>query len=175
MRFKIYVVIKFDKLPLFRLVLKTVSLKRDLHIAKYPMLSISKFRELLQRPVNVFASPCKNEWATHGNRKCSLGSLFACCMLTVTTVYMKTHYEGSYWRTMKKIHSREFYLKILHACSFLACPSDVLPRSSSRPRLMLISHFLFTWRVYVGPCHHGMARPQVADGGTASYMDGSCE
>jgi hypothetical protein len=27
----------------------------------------------------------------------------------------------------------------------------------------------------VGPCHHGMARPQVADGGTASYMEGSCE
>jgi len=26
-----------------------------------------------------------------------------------------------------------------------------------------------------GPCHHGMARPQVADGGTASYMEGSCE
>jgi hypothetical protein len=27
----------------------------------------------------------------------------------------------------------------------------------------------------VGPCHHGMARPQVADGGTASNMKGSCE
>jgi hypothetical protein len=27
----------------------------------------------------------------------------------------------------------------------------------------------------VGPCHHGMARPQVADGGTDSYMEGSCE
>jgi hypothetical protein len=27
----------------------------------------------------------------------------------------------------------------------------------------------------VGSCHHGMARPQVADGGTASDMDGSCE
>jgi hypothetical protein len=27
----------------------------------------------------------------------------------------------------------------------------------------------------VGPFHHGMARPQVADGGTASYMEGSCE
>jgi hypothetical protein len=27
----------------------------------------------------------------------------------------------------------------------------------------------------VGPCHHGMARPQGADGGTASYMEGSCE
>jgi hypothetical protein len=27
----------------------------------------------------------------------------------------------------------------------------------------------------VGPCHHGVARPQVADGGRASYMEGSCE
>jgi len=26
-----------------------------------------------------------------------------------------------------------------------------------------------------GPRHHGMARPQVADGGTASNMEGSCE
>jgi hypothetical protein len=30
-------------------------------------------------------------------------------------------------------------------------------------------------RAYVGPCHHGMARPQVADRGTASYMKGSSE
>ena len=29
--------------------------------------------------------------------------------------------------------------------------------------------------VFVSPCHHGMAGPQVADGGTASNMDGSCE
>ena len=28
---------------------------------------------------------------------------------------------------------------------------------------------------HVGPCHHGMARPRVADGGTASNMEGSCE
>jgi len=27
----------------------------------------------------------------------------------------------------------------------------------------------------VGPCHHAMARPQVADRGTASFMEGSCE
>jgi len=27
----------------------------------------------------------------------------------------------------------------------------------------------------LGPCHHGMSRPQVADGGTASNMEGSCE
>jgi hypothetical protein len=25
------------------------------------------------------------------------------------------------------------------------------------------------------PCHHGMARPQVLDGGMASNMEGSCE
>ena len=27
----------------------------------------------------------------------------------------------------------------------------------------------------VGPCHHGMVRPQVADRGTASDKEGSCE
>jgi hypothetical protein len=27
----------------------------------------------------------------------------------------------------------------------------------------------------VGPYHHAMARPQVADGGTACNMEGSCE
>jgi len=27
----------------------------------------------------------------------------------------------------------------------------------------------------VGRCHHGMARPQVADRGTASDKEGSCE
>ena len=27
----------------------------------------------------------------------------------------------------------------------------------------------------VGPCHHGLARPQFADRGTASDMEGSCE
>jgi len=29
--------------------------------------------------------------------------------------------------------------------------------------------------VLVGPCHHGMAQPQVADRGTASDKEGSCE
>ena len=29
--------------------------------------------------------------------------------------------------------------------------------------------------MFVGPCHHCMARPHVADGGTASDMEGSCE
>jgi len=29
--------------------------------------------------------------------------------------------------------------------------------------------------VLVGPCHHGMARPQVADRGTATDKEGICE
>jgi hypothetical protein len=32
-----------------------------------------------------------------------------------------------------------------------------------------------TYIIPIGPCHHGMARPQVADGGTASNMEGSFE
>jgi len=35
--------------------------------------------------------------------------------------------------------------------------------------------YLKTAMSYVGPCHNGMSRPQVADGGTASDMEGSCE
>ena len=34
---------------------------------------------------------------------------------------------------------------------------------------------LYSESMNVGPCHHGMARPRVADGGTASNMEGSCE
>jgi hypothetical protein len=35
--------------------------------------------------------------------------------------------------------------------------------------------YFFTGVENVGPCHHGMARPQVTDGGTASDMEGSYE
>ena len=38
-----------------------------------------------------------------------------------------------------------------------------------------IHAYIYITAVFVGPCHHGMARPQVADGGTASEMEGSCE
>jgi hypothetical protein len=38
-----------------------------------------------------------------------------------------------------------------------------------------IIRFRINWSMNVGPCHYGMARPQVADGGTASNMEGSCE
>ena len=36
-------------------------------------------------------------------------------------------------------------------------------------------HFLGRMSMDVGPCHRGMGRPQVVDGGTASNMEGSCE
>jgi hypothetical protein len=29
--------------------------------------------------------------------------------------------------------------------------------------------------IQVGPCHHGMAHPQVADGETPSNKEGSCD
>ena len=32
-----------------------------------------------------------------------------------------------------------------------------------------------TSETFVGTFHHGMARPQVADGGPATDMEGSCE
>ena len=49
--------------------------------------------------------------------------------------------------------------------------SEIL-RSSQRKKF----YILYGSRsVFVGPCHHGMARPQFADGGTASDMEGSCE
>jgi len=45
-------------------------------------------------------------------------------------------------------------------------------------QLLIIFSITFsnTILIYVvGPCHHGMARPQVADRGTASDKEGSCE
>ena len=48
--------------------------------------------------------------------------------------------------------------------------------------LQALTAFCLLFRVWVGsvpvllgPCHHGMARPQVADRGTASDKEGSCE
>ena len=41
--------------------------------------------------------------------------------------------------------------------------------------LLRICQAFFVSLKFVCPCHHGMAHPQVADGGTASDMEGSCE
>jgi len=50
-----------------------------------------------------------------------------------------------------------------------------------RPRLhtpfycLFYLHFNIFSAMYVVPCHHGMSRSRIADGGTASNMEGSCE
>ena len=46
--------------------------------------------------------------------------------------------------------------------------------SDGKGRLRIFYPNNFTM-MNVGPCHHGMARPRVADRGTASNMEGSCE
>jgi len=41
--------------------------------------------------------------------------------------------------------------------------------------IQIMNNLLIIYIHVVGPCHHGMARPQVADRGTASDKEGSCE
>ena len=41
--------------------------------------------------------------------------------------------------------------------------------------IMIFQPNIEPYSMNVGPCHHSMARPRVADGGTASNMEGSCE
>jgi len=42
-------------------------------------------------------------------------------------------------------------------------------------RLWVFSVVVRLDAMLVGPCHNGMARPQVANRGTASDKEGSCE
>ena len=42
-------------------------------------------------------------------------------------------------------------------------------------RLWVLSVLVRLDAMLVGPCHQGMARPQVVDRGTASDKEGSCE
>ena len=48
------------------------------------------------------------------------------------------------------------------------CPAHLILLDVITRRVRVTDHS-------VGPGHHGMARPQVVDGGTASNMEGSCE
>jgi hypothetical protein len=54
-----------------------------------------------------------------------------------------------------------------------AQPNNGLSRATETCSFLDYYNKVLSW--YVGPCHHGMARPQFADGGTASSMEGSCE
>jgi hypothetical protein len=44
----------------------------------------------------------------------------------------------------------------------VAAPTDGLQKVVVVMMMMMIQ---FYWKCYVGPCHHGMGRPRVADGG----------
>jgi len=63
------------------------------------------------------------------------------------------------------------------------CPSEVLSNYTYDVDLLIqgksacrLVKLICNFSTYVvGPCHHGMARPQVADRGTASDKEGSCE
>jgi len=57
-----------------------------------------------------------------------------------------------------------------------SCEDAKLCRSEDEKIIMIIIIIIIMPILYVvGPCHHGMARPQVADRGTASDKEGSCE
>jgi hypothetical protein len=55
---------------------------------------------------------------------------------------------------------------------------NYLPEDGPRrpkPVVEVLNMYVCLLPVMSVPRHHGMARPQVADGGTASNMEGSCE
>jgi hypothetical protein len=52
---------------------------------------------------------------------------------------------------------------LIPLCAYMACTGQLYKSLGMR----------MTW--WVGPCHYNMACPQVADGGTASNMEGGCE
>ena len=64
----------------------------------------------------------------------------------------------------------------------LTHPQSVFLPQCERPSFTSIQHntqnyisVYLNLSVFEGPCHHGKACPQVADGGTVSNMEGSCE
>jgi hypothetical protein len=64
------------------------------------------------------------------------------------------------WHTSVTI----FRLQFQEVSQFAFCSDNYI--------IFLVAFYL---TMNVGPCHHGMARRQVANGGTASYMEGSCK
>jgi hypothetical protein len=73
-------------------------------------------------------------------------------------------------------HDFSFTLQyfIIQTYSLCCNPTGFLPLvlTDSNPEPLTDKIFYF---YSVGPCHYGMARTQVAVGGTAPDMEGSCE
>ena len=75
---------------------------------------------------------------------------------------------------MKNFLQRHDVVKLLQGFNIdhLATRAEMLAQLITSVKLI---HPFLEPTEFVGPCHHGMARPQVADGGTAYAMQGSCE
>ena len=82
-------------------------------------------------------------------------------MKFILLVYVRTSKDTQFSLTIRLLGAQSLSGTCAEEKSFLS--------------LKRIQHDISGDPVFVGPCHHGNARPQVADGGTASDMEGSCE
>jgi len=85
----------------------------------------------------------------------------------------RNHKTYSAWPTF---HSSIFQVQVMlpeSTCSVLTCYYYRFLTRNFNENM----HFIFFAYINteVGPCHHDMVRPQVADGGTAPDKEGSCE
>jgi hypothetical protein len=95
-----------------------------------------------------------------------ISSLFTTsCIGHVSISYNKNtiHTSSSYVQHIIYLSCTQPSLNSL-SLYYLIHPYELLPS--------LFFSLDFIYPCYVGPCHHGMARPQVADGGTASSYGG---
>jgi hypothetical protein len=69
------------------------------------------------------------------------------------------------------IFVKEAIIVGLHKRERISCPAETVGFSTRTP-FRGIHKLNPSLSVKVGPCHHGMARPQVADGGTVSSYGG---
>ena len=111
---------------------------------------------------------CRARQATDNNIIRRMG--FACRIFKATHTHTHTH-THAHARARARAHTHT------HTHTHWECViRAVFPREQwlgERASVLLIKSPLLP--CVVGPCHHGMARPQVADRGTASNMEGSCE
>jgi hypothetical protein len=87
-------------------------------------------------------------------------------------------YKGTFLYITYPLHSHYMtHLFHLYWSNYI----HIINSSNNKPQyiifcvLLLLIPSIDQISMNVGPCHHGMARPQVADGGTASNMEGRRE
>ena len=89
-------------------------------------------------------------------------------------------YQGSAFKMSLKLWNNQWPSSVMWLQK-VSSSSDSNSRPVWRVQQWLIRNLSIyfssdsVFAMFVGPCHHGMARPHVADGGTASDMEDSCE